>query len=287
VDDAQVQSIARSFVARIDISNIQKDLTAYVEAANARLDFEEMGDGQSGCSFIVKGKQVITINSRETEERQRFTICHEVAHLVLELPSSHDTVPSWSYAKRDLNEVLCDKFAAELLMPYKLFLAKIPDGEPSLEVLQYLANEFCTSFPATASRYAELASFPCAFVTMERGRIRYAARSTTLRARGAWIAPRSPIPPSSIANRLREAGTDQTATGEVAQDVWFSDWDKSADLYEMSRHYSRFDQTLALLWTTEEELPEGPTWQRREGEEDEGLNELSGELPWPGKQRRR
>ncbi|MFD2274637.1 ImmA/IrrE family metallo-endopeptidase [Undibacterium arcticum] len=176
----------------------------------------------------ANGQHVITVNSLESEERQRFTVCHEIAHIVLKLPSLHDELPSWSYAKRDINEVTCDIFAAELLMPYKMWKDKVPKEEPSITVIEYMAAEFKTSFPAAASRYANLADIPCAFVTMERGMVRYAARSTSLRRALAWIPPKTPIPAGSVAHRLRAAGITHIETDEVAQDVWFENWEKGS-----------------------------------------------------------
>jgi hypothetical protein len=43
------------------------------------------------------------------------------------------------------------------------------------------------------------------------------------------------------------------------------------------------DQTLTLLWFEDEEVPQE---QEKETEEDMGLKELDGVLPWPGKKRR-
>jgi hypothetical protein len=188
----------------------------------------------------------------------------------------------------DLNEVMCDTFAAELLMPYQIFKDKSPEEEPSAEVIEYLAAEFKTSFPAAASRYATLANIPCAFVTMERGVVRYAARSTALRCVGAWIPPKSPIPTGSVAHRLRAAGLRDVRTEEVAQDVWFENWEKGWDLWEMSRHYHRFDTTVSLLWFPEEDLPEVEVDRFGTRIVDDGEpDELTGELPWPGKRKRR
>lgn len=289
MDELDVAQRARSFIAGVDISDIQIDLTAYVKAANAKLVKEELGEGESGYTLTrPNGKHVITVNSVETEERQRFTVCHEIAHIILDLPSKHDEVPSWSYAKRDVNEVMCDVFAAELLMPFVQWKAKVPKGDPSAAVIDSLATEFRTSFPAAASRYANLADIPCAYVTMERGAVRYAARSTSLRRARAWIPPRSPIPPGSVACRLRSAGISQIETDEVGQDVWFENWEKGLDLWEMARHYHRSDTTVALLWFADEDLPE--IEHTRFGTrlvDDGGLAELTGELPWPGSKKRR
>jgi len=65
-----------------------------------------MKPGEDGCSTMFKGSLVIAVNSRALPQRQRFTICHEIAHAVLELDSEHDA-ESWSYAKRPPNEILC------------------------------------------------------------------------------------------------------------------------------------------------------------------------------------
>lgn len=287
--EAHVQQKARAFVAGVDSSNIRNDLSAYLQAAGASLKKKVLSAGESGFTITkLDGKHVITVNSQETTERQRFTICHEIAHIMLELPSSHVQVPSWSFAKRDPNEVLCDAFAAELLMPYKLFKAAMPAEEPSLSVIERLASDFNTSFPAAASRYATLASFPCAFVTMERDSIRYAARSTALRAANAWITPRAQIPRGSVAHRLRAAGLSTFETDFVEQDLWFATWEKGLELSELSRHYAHSDTTVSLIWFQDEALPE--VERDRFGTrvvEDAGLDELTGELPWPGKKKRK
>lgn len=179
---------------------------------------------------------------------------------------------------------MCDTFAAELLMPYKLFKDKISNEAPSVKAIELLAEQFKTSFPATASRYATLVDIPCAFVTMERGHVRYAARSTALRKIGAWISPRTTLPVGSVACRLRSEGKSLIETQEVSQDIWFEDWEKGLDLWEMSRHYANSDTTVSLLWFSEEDLPEIEVDRfGRRITEDDGLAELTGELPWPSK----
>ena len=178
MDEADVLFKARQFVAAVDTSNIHSDLAVYVETAKAKVIFEELEEGESGYTIMVKGQPRITVNSLETKERQRFTICHEIAHVVLGLASQHEEIPSWGYAKRDINEIWCDVFAAELLMPYERFKAKIKnEGEPSEDLITSLAADFNTSFPAAGSRFAAVTDMPCAFITIDRGIIRYASRS--------------------------------------------------------------------------------------------------------------
>ena len=173
-------------------------------------------------------------------------------------------------------------------MPYQQWLSKVPSEEPSLELILEMAQFFGTSFPAAASRFASLSDMPCAFVTMERGQVRYAARSTALRNVGAWVSPRSKIPVGSVAHQIRSSENNSTKTGEVPQDLWFDNWEKGLDLWELSRHYTRTDTTISLLWFDSDELPEREVSRfGTRTEDDGGLAELTGELPWPGRSKRR
>lgn len=289
MDEIDIRQRARAFLAPLDLRAIKTDLAVYVLAANAILRKEELGVGEAGMTITrPDGKHVITVNSLEGKQRQRYTICHEIAHIVLGLPSRHDEVPLWSYAKRDPHEIACDAFASELLMPYKLWLEIVPEGLPSREVIEHMAAEFECSFHAAASRYATLASIPCALITMEKGVVRHMARSTVLRRIKAWVAPRSPIPDGSIAHRLRNDGESQIRSDTVAQDIWFQDWETGLELTELCRHHHSSDTTISLLWFEEEDLPTREVDRfGRVVEEDDGLEELDGELPWPGKRIRR
>lgn len=282
MDESDVVQIAREFVAKVDVSNIRNDLNAYISEINAKVISEPLGEGESGYTITKpNGKHIITINSLENEERQRFTVCHEIAHIVLKLESSHEEVPSYAIAKRHQNEVHCDTFAAELLMPYKQWLSSIPSGEPSLDMIQKMANIFGTSFPAAASRFATLSTIPCAFVTMERGFVKYAVRSTSLRQVRAWISPKSIIPVGSVANDLRTAGVTGTNADQVSQDIWFENWEDGLDMQELSRHYAPADTTISLLWFDHEDLPE-KEFDRfgKHVVDDGGLAELTGVLEW-------
>ena len=206
----------------------------------------------------------------------------------MDLPSSHDEVPSWSFAKRHPDEISCDTFAAELLMPYQQWLAVVPPDAPSAALIESMAAMFRTSFPAAASRFASLTDMPCAFVTMDRGSVRYAARSMSLRQANAWIPPRTPVPPGTVSHRLRAAQASASDTEQVAQDIWFESWEKGLDLWELARHYHRSDTTIALLWFDVEDLPEVEVSRFGVREVDDGgLAELTGDLSWPGRSRRR
>lgn len=290
MDDLTVQTKARQFMAGLDLSRINTDLSVYIDKVRARLKKEELDEGESGYTLTKRdGTSTIVVNERERLERQRFSACHEVGHIVLELSSNHREIPSWSYAKRDENEIWCDMFAAELLMPYDKFKADVDKEEPSFELIERLRLKYVTSFSATASRMAAVSDYPCAFVTMNSSVIRHASRSVALRKLNAWIAPRTPIPRGSLAHQLISDEVKSEGLELVSQDVWFQDWPQGYELTELAKHYPNYDETFSLLWFENDDGPDEPvnTFNAKPAVDDGLLKELDGVLSFPEKRRRR
>jgi len=279
---------AREFISTVNPTRIPVDVEDYAAKIGAKIRFEtDLGKGEPGWSFEHGGKYFICVNAKDQEERQRFTICHEIAHRILCVPSDHKALPWWSYAKRSPEEMLCDVFAAELLLPYRLFKPMVDKAEISFGAVGDLAEHFVASLTSTGSRFATVVTAPCAFVLSEKGNVRYTSRSTSLRQAGAWVHPRLGLPRGSISERIR-AGKACEGPEEIDADLWFSDWERGGMLLEDAKHLKPWDQTLTLLWFEDEEIP---LPKRRVGydeyEDDGGLKELDGILPWPSKKRRK
>lgn len=288
MDELSVVLKARGLVNKVAPAAVPVSVEAYVAEIGAVLRKDNsLGPEEAGYSFPKGDGHYICVNGNDRPERQRFTVCHEIAHIVLGLPSDHEQLPWWSYARRPFNEILCDVFAAELLLPFGLFKRFVDKADIGLAAVEELAGRFDASMSATGSRFAAVAGCPCAFVLSEKGAVRYASRSTPLRHGNAWIAPRMALPVGSVCARLHAGGTCD-GPEETAADLWFSSWDRGGTLLEDARYFPQWDQTLALLWFEDEELPTPATERSREREADEqGLAELDGILPWPGKKRRR
>ena len=138
--------------------------------------------------------------------------------------------PWWSYAKRPLAEILCDVFAAELLLPHDLFKPEAERAVIGLAAIEDLAARFQASLTATGSRYAAVVSTPLAFVLSEQGKVRYASRSSALQEAAAWIPPRLDLPDGCLSKKAREGtpcdgrvevdATYGSATGSAAVRSW-------------------------------------------------------------------
>ncbi len=95
----------------VKISHIIKHLDIFVD--KGLTDFLE---SNKISAFIDLEDKIIEYNDRHPTVRKRFSIAHEVGHLVLGHSVKSDI---FSYSSRDPVEVEANIFAAELLMPFK------------------------------------------------------------------------------------------------------------------------------------------------------------------------
>ena len=97
--------------------------------------------------------------------RRRFTIAHELAHVLFE--SSGPRAP---HVGADL-ERLCDMLAAEILMPKAVFEPALGEATVDGAVIRMLASRFQASLTATALRCVDLR--PISVVAVHEGRMRW------------------------------------------------------------------------------------------------------------------
>lgn len=285
---------ARAFVRKAGIDCVPVDLDKYAQAANAEVrPGRHLKPGEAGNTMCVNGRHYIVVNPSDRPERQRFTVLHEIAHIVLELPSRHadslDADALFSYAKRLPEEVLCDVFAAECLLPHEFLIKDLKVAAPGFAFIEQIAERYEASLSSTLSRVVVNSPIPCASVLSQGGHIRFAAYSASMRARRFWITPRIAIPSGSLTLQSVSAGK-AVGPGPVPGYVWTSaDGLDDLELTEEVRLLSAWDQALTLLWCQAEELPQERRGSRdaEDADEDVLLRELDGTLPWPGKKRKR
>ena len=292
MDEAIATIRARRLTSHFTMEQVKLPLESYLKTMNGlpsdivlRID-ESLGEGEAGRTVPIAGKRCIVINGNDQPERQRFTACHEVAHVVLDLPTEHDNNGT-QFVRRSHNEVLCDVFAAEALLPRRLFQPLVEDSDLEFAAIERLASDFMASLAATGSCFAEMCDRPCAFVLAQDGIIRYASRSKRLKESGGWIAPGQKLPSESLAAQLLRS-TKAAGSASVDAVEWLSDWKKGGFLLEEARHFPRWKETLSLLWFAEDRVPASDSeYSDDDDDEEPALKPLDGLLPWPGRSRRR
>lgn len=283
---------AREFIAHID--TVPVNIEQLAAKANATLRVSgDLDDDESGQTFSIGGKNFITVNRNHSEERQRFTALHEIAHIVLELPSQHHGTSMTmsdliSYRRRPKEEIMCDVFAAECLLPYKLFSKDIEDMDVSLESVKDLAVKYKASMTATGSRFAVNCDMPCAFVLVEDDKTRYVSSSKFLRERKGWIDIGVPVPRGSVAYRLLHTSSMNSDYDEIGTRIWFNNGVRGFDiLIEEAILFREWKQCLSLIWFDDELNPTGASNVQDYDDGEPLLEELDGFLQWQPRRKRK
>lgn len=125
--------------------------------------------------FILRGgrQTIIGVNTRTSRRRQRFTIAHEIGHLLLHdgtLIVDHAVRVNWrdevSGMATDTEEIEANTFAAELLMPRELVINELEEYMDKIgttnrtmsheDLITSLAREFDVSAEAMGYRLINL-----------------------------------------------------------------------------------------------------------------------------------
>jgi len=285
---------ARAFVRACGIDAVPVDLAKYLAGANAEMRVSmRLPPDEAGNTMFVDGRHLITVNGNDSPERQRFTVLHEVAHIALELPSLHaDTIPSdvlYSYVRRPPEEVICDTFAAECLLPHEFIRKDLKDATADFAFVDQIAAKYQASLACAASRVATNAAFACAYVLSQDGHVRFATYSTSMRESRFWISLGVAVPIASVTGQCLKANRSK-AVGVVPAHLWTSaDAFADVDVNEDVRVTRAWSQALTLISLDSGDIVDDrrakSTFER---DDDELLlKELDGNLPWPGGKRRK
>lgn len=151
---------AEQVLAASDIGPGLNGLIDIADQWNATVRVVPLEEGLSG--FIIKESGTdprIYINAFDSIERQRFTLAHEIGHLVEREAVSGDRDYSFvdhrSRDNYDLHEFFADEFAGALLMPTRKFL----DSYRKHGAFK-TAVDFHVSVPAVKRRLARLKKNP-------------------------------------------------------------------------------------------------------------------------------
>ena len=203
---------------------------------------------RKGNRGLIRVKQGIP-----EQGRRRFAIAHELGHWELHKATSQvfacttdDMVASY---KASAAEGEANYFASGMLMPGKLFLRRGGSSNLSVEVISDLAGYFGTSFTATAIRYVDLSSDPCAVVVSHDGRIRWWRGSKRFEQR-FWLDARSQLPEGTVAGSIFAGGRRPTGSEKVDIAAWSEKGvdDDEEDLFvEECLIVDRYDQIISLL----------------------------------------
>jgi Zn-dependent peptidase ImmA (M78 family) len=272
--DAQVQTVLEREAMKafpIDPFGIAERNEIIVRAAPSSRD------GVSGL-LVRHGNSfgILYATHINSEGFQRFSVAHELGHYFM--PGHIEAVLSngdfhESRAMGGTNnpyEDEADAFAANLLMPKRLFASALCHMDDGLAAVEALSSQCRTSLMATANRYADLATLPVAIVVSQGPNIEYCKMSPALRDfRGlTWIRRGTPLPSRSTTARFNLDDTKVTSAsrerGRGSLKEWFGG-PYDVEVTEEAKGLGEYGRTLTVLAldTFADELEQEPVEQWR------------------------
>jgi len=138
-----------------------EDIAKYLGITFKFIDFEN--DQISGLLVKKTNKVILAINHIHSDNRQRFTIAHELGHFLFHMntPIFVDESPYFRNTRSskgvDSEEIEANNFAAELLMPEKLITKSMEQIDVSnSNAISALAEQYNVSIEALVFRLLNL-----------------------------------------------------------------------------------------------------------------------------------
>lgn len=253
--------IARATEEIIRVRGITKPGEIDLEAIAKTLKADVVELPLAGCEARIIGNDkeaTISINSRSSYARKRFSLGHELGHWQLHRGmnfSCRDEDIGRSFNKSKPREREADEFSANLLMPDFLFkpLAK-SYAHADFKAIGELSSKFKTSFLATAFRFIDSNVVPAVIICHDQKKRQWFRPSGDIPER--WFPQEALDEYSSAFNILYGRYSKDSRQQKVSAASWF-DKAEANDymLLEQSMPYGE-DKVLTILEFFEEDMLE-------------------------------
>lgn len=203
---------------------------------------------RAAASVVKAGSRAtIRIPPTDTIERKRFSIAHELGHLLMghivsiKKVCSDADMMDWYQTSQ---ETQANFFASELILPTKLVSSRCDVGNINFEPIKQIAKDFRASLTATAIKFVRLCPEKCAVVYSTQGEIRWFYKSPDW---WPFISKDKKLDERTLAYDFFKGETMDQDPIEVDADAWI----ESRGLDEIVEHSIASPQygfVLSLLW---------------------------------------
>ncbi|NVB80968.1 MAG: ImmA/IrrE family metallo-endopeptidase [Kofleriaceae bacterium] len=259
--DPRIRDAQRRAKALLHRCGVRAPEHVVVEAFAARLGVELVEaplDGATAQLVRIGARTVIFVAERVTDPAaRRFSIAHELGHLLLEHPSRapDELCRPFGSGPRVLHdrdyEAEANAFASELLMPSELLLRACEVSPVDLQVPRRIARDYHVSILASARRFTELASERCAAVFSARREVKWFAPSATFTRD---IARGKRLDSASLAFDYFATGAIPDEPQPVPADAWL-ETSAEVEIVEHSIFSAELGTVLSMLWIPERSAP--------------------------------
>ena len=165
----RVYPLARAKVAdaRTRVASLVADATLPIDlqriAEQLEIDVIEDDLGKVDAFIVPEGSRYLAVvNSTQLPSRRRFSLAHEIAHVVIggEISDPKFRYTECTAARNNPIERACNELASDMLMPADVFSHHANSCGWDLRGIRSLSQIFDTSFEATTRRCIDLSNEP-------------------------------------------------------------------------------------------------------------------------------
>lgn len=246
----EAQAIARKCYIRlpehIDLEAIAALYDIYV--------LEDVLEGAEARLHTQGNRGIVTIRKNIPEVgRKRFALAHDIGHFILHRSRTRPRMCTESeflnWYHTSVEEPEANVFAAELLMPEKLFKEACTGMTPGFRNVEKLSQVFTTSISSSAFRYVEIGNYPCALICCRAGKLAWFNLSTDYCHRvlpvGTGLHRNTAV--WEFFNSGKRPPDEQELT---LPEYWLEagTFDSSTKLFVHCLAMPRYDTIMVLLW---------------------------------------
>ena len=161
-----IRERAKRTLKDFGINNPPVPVEEIAESLGTHVRFSPFEGELAGMLIRGDAQTLIGVNSLHHPNRQRFTIAHEIGHLLLHKGDVHidrsfriNRRDAESSLAKNQDEIEANRFAAELLMPYEMIKADLFEYEIDVENeedIQELAKRYKVSVQAMTHRITNI-----------------------------------------------------------------------------------------------------------------------------------
>ena len=195
----------------------------------------------------VDNHATIRISPTDSQERKRFSIAHELGHLVMnhvesiQRVCSDEDMMNWYQSSQ---ETQANFFASELILPKKLVERRCDIAEVNFEPIIQIAKDFRSSLTATAIKFVRLCPEKCALVFSSKGKVQWFYKSPDW---WPFIRRDKKLDKRTLAYDFFISKQMDKEPVEIDADAWI----ESSGINEIVEHSigsSRHGFVLSILW---------------------------------------
>lgn len=219
------------------------DLLNILQTLHIRLTRKQFRGKMRGACKSAGMNRLIVISDKLNGTRERFTIAHELGHLIIHYGVHYcnsDDIKMYIATKE--KETEANSFAAELLLPESAVLRKLRTADISIELAMNLSKKYGISITATMLRLINLCDDKITFFYQVDGIAKWHYSSPD----NVHTPIRGKVIVGSLAHQVSEAKAK--LTGYVDPDLWFTDTENTdVKCYEESVHWPQHSLTLTMV----------------------------------------